>query len=499
METPAHAAAPPSKLRPWLFRLGAVALALLPFVVAELVCIAAGWGRPVDRDDPFVGFRSVSPLFVLSGDGERFEIAPARKKFFADDSFPAHKADKEYRVFCLGGSTVQGRPYSVPTSFTTWLELGLTAADDSRQWEVVNCGGISYASYRLVPILEECLQHQPDLILLCTGHNEFLEDRSYAHIKHTPELLARPLEFLANRRVVVFASSLLEPDAPADDRTLLAGDADAMLDYHNGLAAYHRDDAWRDGVIRHFEFNVRRMLALCREAGVPVILLNEPSNLADQPPFKSEPSTLPGSAERERFDELLARAADNYRTDLPAAIQSLEAALEIDPRYAAAWYQLGKCREALQQHETARAAFIRARDEDVCPLRILSSMEQILHDIVAEERLQLIDMHALLEQQTPGRALGDRWLVDHVHPSIEGHQLVANELITALARQDIVHPDEGWQTRAEQAYAGHLQSISPAYFVRAETTVGNVRAWSRGQSDGPPAANRFPHRIQDRQ
>ena len=85
--------------------------------------------------------------------------------------------------YCLGGSTVQGRPYAIETSFTTWLELNLRTADPRYQWEVVNCGGVSYASYRLVPILRELLAYEPDLFIICTGHNEFLEDRTYASVK----------------------------------------------------------------------------------------------------------------------------------------------------------------------------------------------------------------------------------------------------------------------------------------------------------------------------
>ena len=31
------------------------------------------------------------------------------------------------------------------------LELSLRAARPEREWDVINCGGVSYASYRLVP------------------------------------------------------------------------------------------------------------------------------------------------------------------------------------------------------------------------------------------------------------------------------------------------------------------------------------------------------------
>ena len=47
---------------------------------------------------------------------------------------------------------------------------------------MINCGGVSYASYRLGPILDEVLGYEPDLIMLYTGHNEFLEARTYPRL-----------------------------------------------------------------------------------------------------------------------------------------------------------------------------------------------------------------------------------------------------------------------------------------------------------------------------
>jgi lysophospholipase L1-like esterase len=489
---------PPGRRR-WLFRLVAVLFGLAPFVLAELLCIACGWGRPTEHDDPFVGFSAVHPLFVQSDDGERYVVARSRYRFFAPESFPAKKGTDDFRIFALGGSTVQGRPYSIETSFTTWLELALREADNSRQWDVVNCGGISYASYRLVPILEECLQHEPDLILLCTGHNEFLEDRTYSHIKRVPDALKPPLQFLAERRLVVLLGEALRANdssaAPRAERPILADDADAMLNYHNGLAAYHRDDAWHAGVAEHFAWNVRRMITLCRDAGVPIILIHEPSNLADQPPFKSEHRASLTDEERQRFDALISEAQSLYRTDLRGAVTRLNAALQIDDRHAALWFELGKCLETLGDTEAARAALIRARDEDICPLRLPSDMEGALRTIADDEDVPLIDSHALLEARTPNGILGYGWLVDHIHPSFDGHQLIAEALVAQMAADGLVLPRDHWQEPAREAYAAHLAALPVVYFARGEEDISNVRHWTRGEAWGPPAEDRFPERI----
>lgn len=137
-----------SPARRWLFRCAAVLLGLSVFAAIELGCRLSGLGEPVEIDDPFVGFSDVQPLFELDESGTRFRTSPALGKFFNEDSFAARKSKGTFRIFCLGGSTVQGRPFQKETSFTTFLQQGLEAADSSRDWEVINCGGISYARDR---------------------------------------------------------------------------------------------------------------------------------------------------------------------------------------------------------------------------------------------------------------------------------------------------------------------------------------------------------------
>ncbi|MGH7199309.1 MAG: hypothetical protein ACREJB_01810, partial [Planctomycetaceae bacterium] len=59
---------------------------------------------------------------------------------------------------------------------------------------------------------------------------------------------------------------------------------------------------------------------------------------------------------------------------------AIDEALAIDDRHAHLHYLHGRVLLALDRTMEAEAAFLRAREEDVCPLRALSSMQ----DIVAE-------------------------------------------------------------------------------------------------------------------
>ena len=145
----------------------------------ELGLRLGGFVASEDLTDPYVEFAGQRSLFEKDATAEFFQTATNRTNYFVRDRFPVVKTEGTFRIFCLGGSTVQGRPYAIETAFPKWLQLSLEVRQPDRKWEVINCGGISYASYRLVPILRECLEHyEPDLIVLCTGQNEFLEDRT---------------------------------------------------------------------------------------------------------------------------------------------------------------------------------------------------------------------------------------------------------------------------------------------------------------------------------
>lgn len=460
-------------------RVAAILFGITLILGAEGVFRVMDWGSPVLTDDPFVGFDDVVPLFVTGESDELRQIAPGRLRFFAPDSFPTAKGRNTFRVFCLGGSTVQGRPFSIETSFTTWLKHSLHAADPSRHWEVINCGGVSYAAYRLLPILGECLGYEPDLIILCTGHNEFLEDRTYHDFK-SPGSIHR---LLGHSRLYSAMRTALTP-APAAPRTSLSVDVQARLDFQNGLQLYERDDQWHRDVAAHFESALTGMIHMCRAKEVPLLLLKPPVNLADSPPFKSQPSC--DERTLEHVNALLRAARSQYKDDLTGAIATLREAVRADPRIAANLYELAQAYEAAGQTRQARELFRQARDEDVCPLRMTSRLEEALTSVAASGDVRLFDVHSFLSDHAPGRILGNGPLVDHVHPSIRSHQLIADELVSHIEAMGLVRPQPNWKQRAAAAHKAHFDTLDRLYFLKGERTLKLLQDWARGRAHNLP-------------
>lgn len=469
------------------FRLAAILLGLAPFVVLELALRAAGIGVPLQYDDPFVGFSDIHPLFALNTAADRYEIPKSRQTHFRPESFPAKKPVREFRTFVLGGSTVQGRPYAIETSFTTWLELALQAAEPERAWDVVNCGGISYASYRLAPILNEVLQHDPDLIILCIGQNEFLEDRSYEHIESLQTIAAGPLRQAARLRTFTLARAgyLWCRDHTSDgspaNRPTLGPEADARLDWQGGMALFHRDPDWQRDVIAHYQFNLQRMVDQCAAAGVPLVMVTPISNL-EWPPFKSEPRENLTPAEQAEFAALTERAAELLRSDLAGALEQLQAAERIDSGHARLQYDIGMTLRSLQRPDEARTALTRAKDADVCPLRMLEPMRRIFRETARAAGTPLVDAEAEIAARSRSGYPDNEWLLDHVHPTIEGHQLIGDLLAQKLAELQVVRLPADWEARRAEAYRRHLQSLDPLYFQKGLQRLENEQGWARGRS-----------------
>jgi tetratricopeptide (TPR) repeat protein len=482
-------ARPLSRGRRWLFRLAAVLLGLSPLVAFEGLCVVFDWGRPELHEDPFVGFRSVVPLFVESDDHEHYEIPKSRLRYFCYDSFPIKKSPDEYRIFCLGGSTVQGRPFGIETAFSSWLEISLEAAYPSRETVVVNCGGISYASYRLVPILEEVLGYQPDLIILYTGQNEFLEAREFAHVERRGRLVNAALEAASRLRTFALVRDgilrLQGPSSSDPSRPILPTEVEALLDYKGGLDEYHRDDAWREGVIAQYGYNLRRMIEMTRAAGVEMILCNPVSNWCDSPPFKSQHQgdlTPEELNEWEAANEAASRKLRGKDRNLAEAIRLYERACRIDPLYAGGFYNLAQCYHTAGRVDQARAAYLKAKDLDICPLRVVQPMNDAVLAIAKETGTPLLDAQELFQARSKDHITGGDWLVDHVHPGIEGHQLLAAALTEMLIAQFAIPPAPGWEEVRKKWYREHFDSIQPVYFSHGMEHLSALRNWAAGRA-----------------
>ncbi|MFA6546004.1 MAG: tetratricopeptide repeat protein [Limisphaerales bacterium] len=475
---------PPATSRRWAFRLAAVALGLLPVVVLEVVLRVLGVAAPASGTDPLAGFNRQLRLFERVGD--RYQVIRSREPFFQPQSFAAVKPTNGFRIFSFGGSTVYGHPYLADTAFPKWLELELAATHPGRLVESVNCGGISYASYRLAPIVREVLEYQPDLVVLAMGHNDFLEDRTYQPLKSRSDTRRWWEDRLNTLRITTLARSFFLPvnstaggSSPGMNENELSDEVSARLDKRTGYASYHRDDAWRGRVIAQFEDSFRAMMAGCRAAKVPVLVVTLGSNLRDCPPFKSEHRAGLSAEAELRWQVAFDAGTAAEARDLKAALAHYQAAVSIDSEHALLAYRMARCFDRLGQADQARKYFLRAKELDVCPLRMVERIYELQHQIAAETRTPVVDARRLLEAASPQALPGNDQYLDHVHPTVAGHQRIAQTIAAQLPVAGFVEAGGAWPADARRvAYRDHLRTLPAGYFPNGRRRVEWLEKWA---------------------
>lgn len=497
-----------------------IVFALVPLVallsLLELGLWAGGVEPTLRRADPYVGFAGEIPLFVDEiEDGVRYRRTAANKlAFFNDQRFRAKKAPGTRRVFCLGGSTTYGHPYFDSTSFCGWLRVTLPTLAPEFEWQVVNAGGISYASYRVAALMQRLVAEEPDLFVVYTGHNEFLEERTYGALRDRPAWLRRTELLLSHSRLyaaldrLVHGPSAAQP-VPADRnssretdptakgaaaRAGLAAEVEAQLESSTGLDAYRRDDALRRVIIERFSGNLDRMVDTARAAGAQIAFVVPADNVADCSPFKSELDAGLSEAAIADLDVRLERAARAlHRGDFAAARDEYAAAVRTSPRHADARYGLARALRGLGDVDGSQAEFVRARDEDVCPLRALSPILEAVRETTKRRGVPSVDFPALLRAEAgdPNVAAGEEWFLDHVHPTIEGHRLLARALLEVLHGAGWLGTAPAARSAAlDQAERAHLAAIDPRDHGRALKNLAKTLSWAGKTEDAARAARR---------
>lgn len=443
-------------------------------------------------EDPFVGFSDNIPLFVeqIQPDGKTIYItAPNKISHFNVQKFPKLKRPGTYRIFCMGGSTTYGHPYNDATSFCGWLREFLHSADTSHDWEVINAGGISYASYRVANLMLELSRYQPDLFIVYSGHNEFLEERTYRNVKATPKWVIKIKKVLGMTRTYTAVNRLVElipwkPVASSNKKYKMDWEVEEILNKTIGPTSYHRNDVLQQQIIEHYKLNLRRMINITRSIGSRIIFSTLPSNLKDISPFKSENSANLSESAKKQWVSLYELGKKFQETgSLNKAVEAYTNALSIDNRHADLNFRTGQVLFLLKRYDEARKAFLKAKDEDICPLRILTPMLDTLHEIAKEENVSLLDFEKIIEDscnssyghKIPGR----EFFLDHVHPTIENNRKLAIALLDIMVKEGIFIPSASWGEKSIAAVAKKVESqIDEKKQAVALRFLGKVFDWA---------------------
>ena len=419
-----------SRRRRWTLRLLAVALGLFPFAIAEGMARWAGYGG---YPPTLLELQTVEDkTYVASyqpGIDTFFRRNLTRTGGMNEQVFTTPPDPDIVRIFCVGGSAMQGYPQPRSLVASSFFQAMLEDLWPDRKVEVLNLGVTAIASFPVACILEEALGYDPDLVIIYSGNNEFYGAYGVAslHAFGGSTVAMRALRTAGRSALVQWIEHHI-----AAGRELSLEEANQTL--MERVIAHDQigpEDSLRGKAGRNLGRHLRQMIRGCRKREIPVMVCTLPANESDLWPLGEDLKPSLSEEAMSAFQGSLRLAEEELPSDPEAAAERLQGTIGIHAGHARAHFLLGRALAAAGRPGDARQEYQHARELDTMPWRAPGSLNEQIRS-AAQEGAILCDLQAAFQAASAGGAIGWELMDDHVHPSLRGQALVANTWLRGM-------------------------------------------------------------------
>jgi len=361
-------------------------LVILLFSLELIARVVEIWLPPMVTDIG-LGFTEDSRLFVPDPYDSRYLIThPNKTVAFQNQRFLKNKPSGTLRIFFLGGSSVNYVNYELP-NLSERLQEKLKPR--YKNVEIINCGGLSYGTHRLVLIAREIVNYEPDLVMIYSAHNEFeeIEQLHLARIQSTrlqKILYSSAVMRFIRDRIATYQISQLEKE---HNRRMLA---QSLPDAGKGWNYMFTPEEIAERMEK-YKNNLDEIIQLCKENNIKIVIATVPSNYIKP--------------------NLIGKSAEEYEQ----VFQLIR-----EEKYKEA-YELGRkiIRETSPRHQS-------------------SDLENnIVRELAEINNIPLADILSAVEQAEPHHIPGETLFNDHCHLNPEGNKIMIHtfeeKIIQALS------------------------------------------------------------------
>jgi hypothetical protein len=381
--------------RLWLFKTIAV---LLPFVVlmlAEITLQLCHYGYD-------------TALFVEDSTGKYYHLNPEiSKKYFTIQEnatkgnfelFPKVKKKGTIRFFVLGESSSVGFPYMHNGAFSRMLKYRLQLEYPDVNFEIINLSLTAVNSYTLYDFSKQLIDYQPDAVLIYAGHNEYygaLGVASTSSIGRNPYLIRAAIalkDLKLGQLMFRFVAKLKGTDKKATDYSLTLMERMA----HEQSIPFN-STLYQQG-IHQFDFNMTDLLDLFNDHHIPVFVSNLVCNLKDLKPFISSAGTLSAGKQFTAGDKAYAEG----------------------------------------DFITAKNHYVQAKEYDELRFRAPEMINILIENYARNcTNVHFVDAVYEFESCSPQGIMDGSLLLEHVHPTLKGQQLICDAFYKELKKSGI--------------------------------------------------------------
>ncbi|MHC4270320.1 MAG: hypothetical protein ACYSTS_17930 [Planctomycetota bacterium] len=355
------------------------------------------------------------------------------------------KQKESYRIFVYGGSTVAGIPIK-QYSFVSQLEFWLKEIHPEKLLEVYNFGVTGKSSTFVRGIVEKTITYDPDLLIVLSGHNEFLDK----NIK-TSQFNKMLTSFALTRVLTRLRNKVKKAFFPPPKKIVMP----------NHLEVYDRDSILFKKKVRIYLDNIRSISKIARENDIPILLITAPSNMSEWPPVYKKISTRTIEEEYESWIAEIDRLLTNELS--VRANERVHELLQTNDNNPLLLYMLAKTHAAAGNYEHARTLFTKAKDLDPMPWRVLTDFNDAIRKLALNDQVFLVDVEKSFHQHAIHGLVGFLLVADNCHPTPLGNAIIAIDILEVMKRNNLfIEKDLGHSSNESNRLTYFLsQTITP--------------------------------------
>ena len=372
-------------------------------------------------------------LQILMSNYSRRSRVRAHYAEFVEAAQKAGVSEETFNIYFLGESTMWGVPYGPFACIPGIVDYRLGGNLQGKPVRAINLAAAAkdatYTRYLSELLLREKKVFHPSLIVIYTGHNEFLK-----YHPTDPDFHAPGVVWLVNHSEL--ARQLLTAIARGKGE-ILETDIRNFLDHD----IFPLDPRGHDKVIKNYQKELLNIVDLAQKNNTPMIISNLVSNYASWEPNRSVfCDSAKAKAKKQKFVQAFQRGREaEQQKDYNSALKAYEEAESICEHFAEVHFRQGEVYEALHNDEKAWGAFQKAIDEDGMPIRANSQQNNFILSLKRFDHVHVVDSLTYLRSKTPNGLLDENLIVDGIHPNFEGYLLIseaiANEIHSLFAPQ----------------------------------------------------------------
>jgi lysophospholipase L1-like esterase len=335
------------------------------------------------------------------------------------------KPPEALRVFVFGGSATAGLGFSPNVTFARELERMLVRLLPDRRIELVNLGIVAFSSRQVLELVEEVSSsYAPDLLVVYSGNNEFLELHAERYEQLHGDVASRLRDVIVDtnlgRTLWKLASKRRPPSRVSEvsEETMRLSEATLIRDVE-----LSEEDVI--GIVDSYEANLEAMVSHAEQRGVPILLMAVASNwrwrgrsdlpdgwIADLAEAEGPPTDELRRSALEQLDRQLRVGAPDERHEL--------------------LYRRATLKDELGDPDGARADFRAAMNADPHLRRALDAMNARVERVARKHGAPYLDTVEFLSRKAVHGIVGFEEFYDYVHFTPRGAVLVAAELFRTL-------------------------------------------------------------------